>query len=205
MGILNDICQKYEREIDNARNEELLTFAAYADQRKDLRNIGDEIKNVLENPTHTSNFIQQYKELKEKVRASEMENTWKRPVFRLPFEENWVVLKHSQDILGYWEYETIDKTLNSRGKGMRSQRSRLESPHKPKRKKSLDNMLIRERSLSCGSSMSSIWSLSLDEEEIKFEISDIEDNNDPTDQTTMVCHSIIFFHVKRLFHIEISF
>ena len=205
MGILNDICQKYEREIDDATNEELSTFADYADQRKHLSNIGNEIKNVLENPSHTSIFIQQYKELKEKVRASEMENTWKRPVFRLPLEENWGVFKYSQDILGHWEYETIDETLNPHRKGTTSQRSFLESPHKPKRKKSLDNMLIRERSLSCGSSMSSIWSLLLDEEETKFVISDIDDNSDPTDQTTMVCHSLIFFHVKRLFHIEISF
>ena len=189
---LNEICQQYKTEIDEARNKELTRFAAYADQHEHLEAIAGEINNVLETHSYTSSFIQQYEGLKEKVRSAEIENNWRRPVFKSPLE-NWGIFKHSKDILGYWENETIDQALNSQRKGNKNQRSFFESPYKPKRSKSLDNMVIRERSVNCGSSMSSLRSLSIDEEEVKEEISDTEYSSGLTDPPTVVRNLLIFF------------
>ena len=137
--------------------------------------LGEEIKNVLENHTYTSSFNQQYKELKEKIRPSELENTWK----------------------------TIDQALNSCREVIMNQRGSHQFSKKPKRSQSLDTMSIR--SVSCRSSLSSLKSLSLDDGELKGEISDTDDNSASL-PSTMVCNSRlhVLYYVEWLFHSEIK-
>ena len=192
---LNDACQQYKREIDSVRDRELIRLEEQDYRPDDLRSIGKQIKNVLENPSYSSAFVQMCKELQlreRKLWPSGVE--WKRPVFRSPPEENW----DSKDILGHWECETIAQILNSDRKRGANEGNFLQLSSKDLRLSSLDSMPTSPWPLSRGSSISSLGSLFIDEEEMKDEISDTR-NSDPTHESAVVSHVLHCFHVESSF------
>ena len=187
---LNAVHEQYNKEIDSVRDKELSRFTKYEDERRELKNVCIKIEKVRKSQLYSSTFFQLFKELKiceRKVWSCGVENAWSRPVFRSPPDGNRKLFECPQNILGYWEYQTVDEVINARRTGIENERSFLQFPSKPFRSQSMDDIPKWQRSISYGSSISSIGSLSMDEEEVKTETLHTEDNNETPPQNIEVC------------------